>query len=49
MPSMPLTALMQRRKANSSLAESLVNWLQTDAGIAWRKSRQQIFQDPDAT
>lgn len=42
--SMPLTALMQRRKTNSSLSDSLASWLESDAGKAWQKDRQQIFE-----
>ena len=42
--SMPLTALMQRRKTNSALSDSLASWLESDAGKAWQKERQQIFE-----
>lgn len=42
--SMPLTALMQRRKTSSALHDSLATWLQSDAGKAWQKERDQIFE-----
>lgn len=43
--SMPLTALMQRRKTSSALRDSLASWLESDAGKAWQKERDRVFED----
>lgn len=43
-----LTPLLARTwKTNSTLASTLSDWLQSDAGRAWQKERERIFQDPD--